>query len=104
MLSAALKALDSTVPTLEGRPFDPVKDGAVILRGGNVSADTRYGGIDVVQRLRGVPGYAELDVDAVDSDLLGVPVRVCSLGRLREMKQRPGRPQDRLDLENLPGG
>lgn len=36
------------------------------------------------------------------SDLLGVPVRVCSLGRLREMKQAVSRAQDQVDLENLP--
>jgi hypothetical protein len=101
-LGAALEALDSTLPTVKGRRFDPEKDGTVILRGGNVSAETRFGGIDVVQRLDGVPEYADLSADAVDSDLLGVPVRVCSLGRLREMKQGLGRTQDRLDLENLP--
>lgn len=104
LLTAALGALDSTLPTVEGRPFDPDQDGAVILRGGNVSADTRFGGLDVVQRLRGVPAYSELAEDAVESDLLGIPVRVCSLGRLREMKQVLSRAQDRADLENLPEG
>jgi hypothetical protein len=104
LLTAALGALDSTLPTVEGRPFDPDQDGAVILRGGNVSADTRFGGLDVVQRLRGVPAYSELAEDAVESDLLGIPVRVCSLGRLREMKQALSRAQDRADLENLPEG
>jgi hypothetical protein len=104
LLTAALEALDSTMPTVEGRPFDPSKDGAVILRGGNVTADTRFGGLDVVQRLRGVPAYSVLARDAIDSDLLGIPVRVCSLGRLREMKQRLDRAQDRVDLENLPEG
>lgn len=104
LLTAALEALDSTMPTVEGRPFDPSKDGAVILRGGNVTADTRFGGLDVVQRLHGVPAYSELARDAIDSDLLGIPVRVCSLGRLREMKQRLDRAQDRVDLENLPEG
>lgn len=103
LLTAALVALDSTLPTVEGRPFDPDKDGAVIIRGGNVTAD-RLGGLDVVQRLRGVPTYAELAEDAVESDLLGIPVRVCSLGRLREMKRALGRAQDRADLENLPEG
>lgn len=104
LLTAALGALDSTLPTIEGRPFDPDQDGAVILRGGNVSADTRFGGLDVVQRLRGVPAYSELAEDAVESDLLGIPVRVCSLVRLREMKQALSRAQDRADLENLPEG
>jgi hypothetical protein len=104
LLTAALGALDSTLPTVKGRPFDPDQDGGVILRGGNVSADTRFGGLDVVQRLRGVPKYSELAKDAVESDLLGIPVRVCSLGRLREMKQALSRAQDRADLDNLPEG
>lgn len=102
LLSATLEALDSTLPTVEGRSFDPDKDGAVILRGGNVSADTKFGSLDVVQRLRGVPGFAELDADAVDSHLFDIPVRVCSLDRLRKMKEGLGRTRDRLDLENLP--
>lgn len=102
LLTAALEALDSTLPTVEGRSFDPDKDGAVILRGGNVTADTRFGGLDVVQRLRGVPAYSELAKDAVESDLLGIPVQVCSLGRLREMKRVLSRAQDQADLENLP--
>jgi hypothetical protein len=101
-LTAALEDLDATMPTVEGRPFDPDKDGAVVLRGGDVTADTRFGGLDVVQKLRGVPTYSELAQDAVESDLLGIPVRVCSLGRPRAMKQTLSRAQDQVDLENLP--
>lgn len=52
-------------------------DAGVIRRGGNVTAMTRFGG-------------------------LGIPVRVCSLARLREMKQAQDREQDRADLANLP--
>lgn len=102
LLTAALKDLDSTLPAVEGRPFDSERDGAVILRGGNVSADTRFGGLDVVQRLRGVPPYADLVAEAVESDLLGVPVKICSLDHLRSMKQALSRGQDKVDLENLP--
>jgi hypothetical protein len=40
--------------------------------------------------------------DAVESELPGIPVHVCSLARLREMKQAQSRNQDLLDLENLP--
>ncbi len=104
LLTAALEALCSTLPTVEGRPFDPDEDGTVILRGGNVTVDTRFGGLDVVQRLRGVPGYSELAEDAVESNVLGIPVRVCSLSRLREMKRMQSRAQDQADLENLPEG
>jgi hypothetical protein len=100
-LTDCLEELDSTLPTV-GRAFDPSTDVAAIRRGGNVTADTRFGGLDIVQRANGVPSYAELVRDAVESELLGVPVRICSLARLRGMKQAAGRDQDRLDLSNLP--
>jgi hypothetical protein len=101
-LSAALEDLESTLPTVDNRPFDLTTDASVIRRGGNVTAMTRFGGLDVVQRAQGVPSYSQLAEDAVDSELLGIPVRVCSLSRLREMKRAQNRTQDQLDLENLP--
>lgn len=101
-LTKALGKLESTLPTVGDRPFDPTTDAGVIRRGGNVTAMTRFGELDVVQRARGVPSYTQLDEDAVDSELLGVPVRVCSLSRLREMKMAQDREQDRADLANLP--
>jgi hypothetical protein len=101
-LSDALSRLDSTLPTVGERPFDPASDFGVIRRGGNVTAMTRFGGLDVVQRAQGVPSYRQLVTDAVESELLGIPVRVCSLARLRQMKEAQSRTQDQLDLENLP--
>ncbi|HKO39097.1 MAG TPA: hypothetical protein VJU14_12090 [Solirubrobacterales bacterium] len=101
-LTEALEKLDSTLPTVGERPFNPATDAGVIRRGGNVTAMTRFGGLDIVQRARGVPSYSLLNKDAVESDLLGVPVRVCSLPRLREMKEAQDREQDRADLANLP--
>jgi hypothetical protein len=73
-------------------------------RGGNVTAMTKFGGLDVVQRAQGVPSYSQLAEDAVASKLLGIPVRVCSLARLRQMKEAQSRTRDQLDLENLPEG
>lgn len=99
-----LDSLGATLPTAGGRPFDAGRDARVVLRGGSVTADTSYGGLDIVQLAQGVPPYSQLAADAVETDLLGVPVRVCSLGRLREMKEAQGRTQDRADLENLPEG
>jgi hypothetical protein len=101
-LAVALGDLDSTLPTVGGRAFDPAADAGVIRRGGNVTATTKFGALDVVQRARGVPSYSQLSGDAVESELLGVPVRVCSLAQLREMKRAQSRTQDLLDLENLP--
>jgi hypothetical protein len=100
-LTKSLEELESTLPTVD-RPFDPSTDVGVIRRGGNVTADTRFGGLDIVQRAVGVPSYSELTKDAVRSELLGIPVQICSLARLRAMKQAAGREQDRADLANLP--
>lgn len=103
-LTVALDDLESTLPTVGGRQFDPASDARVIRRGGNVTATTKFGALDVVQRAQGVPSYSQLVDDAVKSELLGIPVQVCSLARLREMKQAQSRTQDLLDLENLPDG
>jgi hypothetical protein len=101
-LTTALGDLESTLPTVGGRQFDSASDASVIRRGGNVTATTKFGALDVVQRARGVPSYSQLADDAIESELLGIPVHVCSLARLREMKQAQSRTQDLLDLENLP--
>jgi hypothetical protein len=101
-LTEALTKLESTLPTVAERPFDAATDAGVIRRGGNVTAMTRFGGLDIVQSARGVPSYSQLINDAVESDLLGIPVLICSLARLREMKAAQDREQDRADLANLP--
>lgn len=97
-----LDSLQATLPTAGGRRFDPSRDAMALRHGANVTADTKFGGLDVVQLASGVPGYSQLADDAVESDVLGIPVRICSLSRLREMKEAQGRAQDRADLENLP--
>lgn len=99
---AVLDSLQATLPTAGGRRFDPGRDGRAVRRGANVTVDTKFGGLDVVQLASGVPGYSQLADDAIESDVLGVPVRICSLSSLREMKEAQGRAQDRADLENLP--
>jgi hypothetical protein len=101
-VTEALAELNATLPTAEGRRFNQRSDHGVIRRGGNVTADTTFGGLDIVQRARGVPSYSQLDADAVETELLGIPVRICSLARLREMKRAQGRPEDKADLANLP--
>ncbi|HSR93734.1 MAG TPA: hypothetical protein VLK56_02620 [Solirubrobacterales bacterium] len=63
-----------------------------------LTADTSFGGLDVVQRAKGVPSYSQLAADAVETELLGIPVRICSLPRLREMKEAQGRALDKADL------
>ena len=48
--------------------------------------------------------YDTLAEHALDVPFRGSTVRVCSLSHLRLMKQTAGRPQDLVDLENLPAG
>lgn len=101
-LTIALGELEASLPTVGNRPFGTEADAGVVRRGGNVTANTKFGAIDVVQRAQGVPSYSQLAEDAIETDLMGIPVRVCSLARLREMKRAHSRTQDKLDLENLP--
>jgi predicted nucleotidyltransferase len=69
--------------------------------GERVAIETALGLLDVVQGLDGVPPYAELRKSAVEAEILGVKVAVCSIDALREMKRAAGRPRDHVDLEDL---
>lgn len=99
----ALIELAATLPTDGGRAFERSQDEAHLLKRKNLTLDTRLGGLDVVQWVPGVPTYDELEAAAVESDLLGVPVRICALLHLRSMKAGRGSTQDLADLERLDG-
>ena len=101
-LGNALVDMDATLPLAGGKAFVPRDHNERLARGESVTLETDSGALDIVQRAPGVPGFAELDSAAVVADLLGVPVRVCSLAHLRAMKQARGSSQDLADLERLP--
>ncbi len=64
------------------------------------------GRLDVMQWVPGIDADRAYDVlapDAIAVPFRGVVVRICSLAHLRQMKEAAGRPQDLVDLENLPG-
>jgi hypothetical protein len=85
-------------------PFDPL-NAEDLAAGGNFRLSTRLGALDLMQWVPGIDAeqaFAVLDADAVEVDYQGEPLRVCSLKHLRAMKETAGRPQDLLDLENLP--
>jgi hypothetical protein len=48
-LVTALDSLEATLPTAGNRRFSPDGDAGGIRRGGNVTADTKFGGLDIVQ-------------------------------------------------------
>ena len=100
-LSRALAALESTLPRAGGRRYEPARDEGPLHAGASMTLQTRYGGLDIVQRVPGAPSFGELQADAVSSELLGEPVRICSLEHLRRMKRARGTDRDRVDLAAL---
>jgi predicted nucleotidyltransferase len=74
---------------------------AQLASGDQVAIETDLGRLDVVQGLDGVPSYDDLRARATETEVLGVPVTVCSLDDLKAMKQAAGRTRDQADLEDL---
>ena len=101
-LARALAALEATLPLADNRPFRAAGELTALKRRRNLTLLTREGALDVVQQAPGVPSFGQLDRDAVESELLGVPVRICSLAHLRAMKEARASAQDQADLERLP--
>jgi predicted nucleotidyltransferase len=69
--------------------------------GDRTLVDTDLGQIDVLQGLPQIPPYALLEEQAIDVEVAGLVVRVCSLEHLIEMKRSSDRLRDRDDLEAL---
>lgn len=75
---------------------------AALLRSGERALiATQLGDLDVVQGLDGVLAYAELRERAIDVEMAGVLIPICSLEHLRAMKRAAGRPRDLVDLDDL---
>jgi predicted nucleotidyltransferase len=62
---------------------------------------TELGQVDVLQGLPQVPRYDELKRQAKPIDIDGLPVRVCSLHHLIEMKRASDRARDHDDIQAL---
>jgi len=99
-LGNALVSVDARLAVDPAREIGPAERQA-LYRGRNLTLTTRLGDIDVVQRLPGVPAYAELAADAEHSTLGDVPLAIASRAHLIAMKQARGSAQDRADLERL---
>jgi hypothetical protein len=84
-------------------PFDPTRADD-LAQGGNFRLQTPHGILDVMQWVSGIDSeqaFDDLALGAVDAEVEGVPVRICSLADLRAMKRAAGRPQDLQDLADL---
>lgn len=72
-----------------------------LAAGDRTLVSTDLAPVDVLQGLAPVPRYADLRADAVDVDLEGVTIPVCSLETLLAMKRASSRPRDQADVEAL---
>jgi hypothetical protein len=80
----------------------PAMGGEALARPAPFKVQTRNGDVQVLNRLPGVPAYQQLAREAIDVDLGGgILAPVCSLGALRAMKLRSGRPRDLVDIFEL---
>ncbi|MGN6373637.1 MAG: hypothetical protein ACTHM1_11735 [Solirubrobacteraceae bacterium] len=109
-LAEALRDLNATIVGAddfepEELPMDPTRADD-LLQGGNFCVATALGRVDVMQWLDGLDTehlYAKLQPDALESDIDGLKVRVCSLEHLLAMKRVAGRVQDLEDIRHLEG-
>jgi predicted nucleotidyltransferase len=99
-LGNALVAIDARLATDATRELGP-RERQALYQGRNLTLSTTLGDVDVVQRLAGVPGFAELFADSQEASIGGVPIAVSSRDHLIAMKAARGSAQDRADLERL---
>ena len=65
-------------------------------------AQTKHGEVQVLNRMEGVPPFAELQRDQIRVEIASDAIApVCSLAHLRAMKRAANRPRDRVDLAEL---
>jgi predicted nucleotidyltransferase len=99
-LAVLLMELGGCVEVAEGRlAASAIR--TFLAAGDRTLVSTDLGPVDVLQGLPQIPTFAQLDRDAVEVNLDGTIVRVCSLESLLAMKRASQRGRDRDDLEAL---
>lgn len=79
----------------------PISIASALAGGEQVAIETDLGRLDIVQGLDGMLSYEQLRPRAVEAEILGVTVAVCSFDDLKSMKRAAGRTRDLADLEDL---
>jgi hypothetical protein len=80
-LADVLEALGGRVETPQGL-LAPGAIRTFLAAGDRTLVTTDLGHVDVLQGLPQVPRFVDLDAEAVEVDLAGTPIRVCSLRAL----------------------
>lgn len=99
-LDGLLKELDGKVD-VGGKMLAASAISTFLRTGDRTLVVTKFGDVDVLQGLPQVLPFSTLDAQAMDVELGGLVVRVCSLEHLMQMKRASDRPRDREDLEAL---
>ncbi len=84
----------------DGAAFGP-DDHDALAAHRNLSLVTRFGPLDVIQRVPGLPSYRELEERAVAVEAFGVPLRVISKVDLIASKRARSEPRDLDDIDAL---
>jgi len=83
-------------------PIEGALTGESLARPVSFKVSTRHGAVQVLNRVTGVPRFADLASQMLQVEVdVGVLAPICSLEHLREMKRASGRPRDRVDLAEL---
>jgi hypothetical protein len=83
-------------------PIEGSLTGAALARPASFKVQTRHGEVQVLNRMEGIPSFAELRRDQIQVEIASDAVApVCSLAHLRAMKRAANRPRDRVDLAEL---
>lgn len=95
-LAEALQALGGV------HPIEGPLTGAALVRPASFKVQTKHGEVQVLNRMEGVPPFAELQRDQIRVEIASDTIApVCSLAHVRAMKRAADRPRDRVDLAEL---
>jgi predicted nucleotidyltransferase len=99
-LDSVLRELDGKVD-VGGQLLEASAIRTFLWAGDRTLVATELGLVDVLQGLPQVPPFATLAEAAIEIEMDGISIRVCSLEHLLQMKRASDRPRDRDDLEEL---
>lgn len=101
-LMRALDAIDARMLPLDIPEHGEILSVEWLAEGGNFQFSTAFGQLDVLQVIVGPDlEHHDLAAHALQTEVLGMQLEVCSYDDLVKMKESAGRTQDMLDLERL---
>jgi hypothetical protein len=83
-------------------PIEGPLTGAALGKPVSFKVQTKFGELQVLNRMDGIPTFAALRRDQIRVEIASDAIApVCSLAHLRAMKRAADRPRDRVDLAEL---